>query len=262
MLRAPLSPKSPLFPKTSSANFPLCTFAKILGKWAQSIWGAPLGHLWYPLPSNTHLPHCPFANIWGKGAQGTCGTPLGHLRYPFPPKVQVAHLPCANIWENEHRAFGVPFRELGVAYSFPPNAHFSRCPFAPTINFFQQPICPKSPFISMLICPEYFFAICLCAPVPISLKCPFTLNSPYLQMPICHSAHHFPKSPLAPVPICSKCPILRDPNVWDPYCLIRSHAVLKTVSCDSIQRNAVLYKRFLAVPHGLMSGSMWYPLVP
>ena len=130
----------------------------------------------------------------------------------------------------------------------------------------------------MLTCPECFFAICPVpmwsgAQVPICPRCSFTLNSPYLQMPSCLSAiifsnpiclcAHFPQ-----MRICPKCPIFRDPNVWDPafvrdpYCLIRSLAVLQTISCDSIQSNAVLYKRFLAVPHGLINGSMWYPLVP
>ena len=59
----PLSPESPLFPKTPSANFPLCPFAKIFGEWAQGTWGTPSGHLGYPLPSNPLLPHCPFAKI-------------------------------------------------------------------------------------------------------------------------------------------------------------------------------------------------------
>ena len=180
------------------------------------------------------------------------------------------------------QAFGeMDTRHLGQPTPSPqiiicPGAHFSRCPFNPNINFFQQPICPKFPFISMPICSRFFFSICpvpMCpspylSQVPICPKSPFTPNSPYLQMPICHSAHHFPKFPFAQVPISPKCPILRDPNVWDPsfsrdpYCLIRSQAVLQTVSCDSIQSNAVLYKRFVAVPHGLMNGSMRYRLVP
>ena len=67
IIRVPLFPKSSLFPKTSSANFPLRLFAKILDEWAQSIWGISLGHLGYPLPLNANLPHCPFSKIWVNG---------------------------------------------------------------------------------------------------------------------------------------------------------------------------------------------------
>ena len=161
----------------------------------------------YLLPSNAHLPHCPLAKIWGKWAQGTCGTPLEHLRCSFPPNVQVpichgGHM--QTFGEMDTRHLGYPFRELGVAYPFPPHvhfpqvpicpgAHFSRCPFAPNINFFQQPICPKSPFISMPICPECFFCHLPGAHMP---RCPFASSAHLPQVSVYSKFSVFPNAHL------------------------------------------------------------------
>ena len=117
VLRVPLSPKSPLFPKTPSANFPLCPLAKILSEWAEGIWCTPLVHLGYPLPSNAHLPHCPLSKNLGEMSSRHLWYPVRAPKAPLSPKRSSAYLPrwpYANIWGNGHRA-------LGVAYPFPPN---------------------------------------------------------------------------------------------------------------------------------------------
>ena len=103
VIRVPLSPKSSLFLKTPSANFPFCPFAKILGEWAQSIWGTPF----------LQMPICPLSICKNLGEMGTehLWYPVRAPKVPFSPKRPSAHLPWwpyANIWGNGHRALGVP----------------------------------------------------------------------------------------------------------------------------------------------------------
>ena len=184
---------------------------------------------------------CLFSPNVCKSALGKCALgENGHLGERSTPRALKGTPKCPmpicsdahlqTFWKMDTGHLGYSFRSLGVAYPFPQMPIFPKCPFV-LVPISQEPIfCTKysfSPRANLPQSPIYFGAhlprMLIChlsgAHLPkMSVYSKFSISPkyPFASLPTCHSALHFPKSPLAPVPIRPKYPIVQDPNAWDP----------------------------------------------
>ena len=275
-----LSCKGSLFPQTPSANFPLRSFAKI---WVleHRAFAEPFTPL--RVPPSFKYPFAPLSICKNLREMGTCGTPLGHLRYIFPPNVQVlichgGHMQTFGEMDTGH--LGYPFRELGVAYPFPPNVYFPQVPICPGAHFSRYPFAQILSFSTANLrqVPIYFDAH-----LPRVLFC----HLPGAHVPRCSfaSSAHLPqvsvyanvsKCPFALVPIISSNPHLSrcafPPNAHLPQvpkfpglkCLRPSICpkpiLSNSLPCSLTNGFLRFYSRLFSVSSAILSSHWFIPL--